>query len=367
MLTSLAYTLGGAFTSDDGMTSISIDEPRPIGWLRGAGFDLGFIAGTTAVAVLSGALVVMDARLFLPILMLDLWLLGYHHVISTYTRLCFDRESTTQHKFLLLWLPVLVFGATLALAMGIGLWVLGSVYLYWQWFHYTRQSWGVGQVYRRKSGGLVREDERLTKAMFYLLPLWGILYRSWQAPEMFLGLEVRVIPVPGWAVDIVAAAAIATLALWVFLRAKAFLRGEGPVAHTLYMASHITVFAIGYIAIEDVTYGWLVINVWHNAQYVLFVWLFNTNRYSTGVDKKAPFLSWISQAKNWWRYFAVCLAITTAVYGGVSIFGPYFLALGLPSLIVIYLTLNFHHYIVDSLIWKVRKAPLQKTLGLSAD
>jgi hypothetical protein len=308
----------------------------------------------------------MDARLFAPILMLDLWLLGYHHVVATYTQLCFDRESAAKHKFLIYWLPFLVFGATLALAMGFGLWVLGSVYFYWQWFHYTRQSWGVSQVYRRKSGGLVSEDERLTKAMFYLLPLWGILYRSWQAPETFLGLEMRVFPVPVLLVDAAAVAALATLGLWIFLRARTFLRGEGPIAHTIYMASHITIFAIGYLVIEDVTYGWLVINVWHNAQYVLFVWLFNTNRFRGGAKEKAPFLSAISQAKNWWRYFAVCLAITTLIYGGVSMFGPYLLAVGLPSLIIVYQTLNFHHYIVDSLIWKMRKAPLQKTLGLSS-
>ncbi len=337
-----------------------------MGWLRGPSFDVGFIAGITFVAVLSGVLVSLDSRLFAPILVLDLWLLGYHHVIATYTRLCFDRESFRQHRFVLLWLPFLVLGATLALAMGLGLWVIGSVYLYWQWFHYTRQSWGVSQVYRRRSGGLVNEGEGLTKAMFYLLPLWGILHRSWQAPEQFLGLEVRVIPVPGWLADGVGIVALATLGLWMILRARAFMRGEGPVAHTLYMASHVAVFSVGYLVIDDVTHGWLVINIWHNAQYVLFVWLFNTNRFRDGPDPKAAFLSRISQAKNWWRYFAVCLGITTVVYVGLASFGPVLVGIGLPSMIVIYQAMNFHHYIVDSMIWKARKAPMRKTLGLSA-
>lgn len=349
------------------MTSVSIDVSRPIGWLRGPRFDIGFIVGTTAVAVASGAIVLMDSRYFTAILMLDIWLLGYHHVIATYTRLCFDRESTREHKFLIFWLPFLVLGATLALAMGFGLWVLGSVYLYWQWFHYTRQSWGVSQVYRRKSGGQASDDETLTKVMFYLLPLWGILYRSWQAPDKFLGLEIRVIPVPGWLVDVVAVAAIASVALWVLIRARAFLRGDGPVAHTLYIASHVTIFTIGYLIIEDVTYGWLVINIWHNAQYIMFVWLFNTNRFRGGTDAKALFLSTISQSKNWWWYFVVCLALSTLVYGSFSAAGPELLSLGLPSLIILYQTINFHHYIVDSLIWKVRKAPMQKTLGLSSN
>ncbi|MEM8814747.1 MAG: hypothetical protein AAGE85_02910, partial [Pseudomonadota bacterium] len=32
--------------------------------------------------------------------------------------------------------------------------------------------------------------------------------------------------------------------------------------------------------------------------------------------------------------------------------------------ITIYQTINFHHYIVDSLIWKLRKPTIRKNLGL---
>ncbi|NJR71545.1 MAG: alpha/beta fold hydrolase, partial [Synechococcales cyanobacterium CRU_2_2] len=37
------------------------------------------------------------------------------------------------------------------MAAGLGLWSIVTLYLYWQWFHYTRQSWGISQVYRRKA------------------------------------------------------------------------------------------------------------------------------------------------------------------------------------------------------------------------
>lgn len=346
------------------MASISETMARPAGWLRGPSFDIGFVVGTTAIALASGAAVIANPKLFAPILFLDLWLLGYHHVIATYTRLCFDRASFQQHRFLILWLPFIVLAATLGLALGFGLWVLGSIYLYWQCFHYARQSWGVSQVYRRKSDGLVNENETLTKLAFYLLPLWGILYRSWQDPETFLGLEIKVIPVPGLLVDVVAVASIATLALWTAARLRAFWEGRGAVAHSLYMASHVIVFGAGYIFIEDITYGWLVINIWHNAQYLLFVWLFNSNRFREGTDPKAKFLSWISHPNRWLAYFGVCFLLTTLLYTGLDSFEAIFYSIGIPSMIVIYQAVNFHHYIVDSVIWKVRKAPLQKTLGL---
>jgi hypothetical protein len=32
---------------------------------------------------------------------------------------------------------------------------------------------------------------------------------------------------------------------------------------------------------------------------------------------------------------------------------------------VIYQTINYHHYIVDAVIWKVRRKPMRETLGLA--
>jgi hypothetical protein len=340
------------------------------GWLRSRSFDLWFIVGIAAMALLSGAVVVAQPSLFGLVLFLDLWLLGYHHVVATYTRLCFDRNSFISHRFLVLWLPPIVLAATIALAVGIGPWVLATIYLYWQWFHYTRQSWGISQGYRRKSGGLVTEGERLSKLIFYLLPLWGILDRSHQAPAEFLGLELRTLPVPGLLVDIVGAAALVGLAWWLAGRLVAWWRGQLPRAHTLFVLSHFAVFYVGYILIEAIDHGWLVLNVWHNAQYVAFVWLFNTNRFKDGIDPKAHFLSLISQPDRKLVYFATCFAISTALYLaiwlGIDTARGHFEATLLPLALIVYQTINFHHYIVDGLIWKMRRKPIQQTLGMTA-
>ena len=346
------------------MTATTIHDQSPApGWLRGLSFDMQFIVGIAAIALLSGAVVVMEPRLFLPILLVDLWLLGYHHVISTYTRLCFDRESFSAHRFHLFVLPPIVLAAVFALAAGFGLWMLVTVYLYWQWFHYTRQSWGVSQVYRRKAGDLISPDERIGQVAFYLLPLWGILYRSHQDPGTFLGMELRVLPVPEIAVHLTGIAALATLGWWLATRVAMWRRGRLPVAHTIYMLSHFVIFAFAYLIIESIDAGWLVVNVWHNAQYIVFVWLFNNNRFKEGVDPKAKFLSTISQTRNAGLYVVVCLALSTVAYVAID---TVFSALALVPLVVIYMTINFHHYVVDSLIWKVRRKPIQKVLGITS-
>ena len=336
------------------------------GWLRSPQYDVGLIGGVLLLALISGLVVVANPALFKVVLLIDIWFLGYHHVVATFTRLSFDAESLRQHRFLVFGLPPIVFAATFALAFGVGVWVIASVYLYWQWFHYTRQSWGINQVYRRKSDGLVEDGIWFSKLSFYLLPAWGILYRSWQDPGVFLGLELRVIPVPELLVDAIGFAALASVLAWVYVRVKAWQAGNLAVAHTLYMVSHYIVFFVGYWVIEDITYGWLVINVWHNAQYILFVWLFNTNRYKGGIDPKAKFLSGISQPNKFAQYFLICFGISTAVYFSFLFVSTSFALIGVPLLIIIYQAINFHHYIVDGLIWKIRKKPLQKTLGLKA-
>ncbi len=347
--------------------SVAVPEVR-WGFLRGPGFDLLFVLGTLSLGLAAAAVVLAESRLFYAVLLADLWLLGYHHVISTYTRLCFDRESFRQHRRLIFVLGPAMLALTFALAAGLGLWVVVSVYLYWQWFHYARQSWGVAQVYRRKAGETsVSDDDLLTRAAFSLVPLWGILHRSWQAPETFIGLRIEVVPVPGWVVDAVAAAALVAFGLWAARRIGELWRGLAPVMLTVYQRSHFVVFYVGYVAIPDITIGWLAINVWHNSQYILFVWLFNTNRFAGGIDTRAKFLSWISQPRRWWAYAAVCLALTAVAYQGLNAL----IAAALPQMVVaatliLYQSVNFHHYVVDSVIWKVRRKPLQDVLGLNA-
>jgi hypothetical protein len=343
------------------LTAPLVMTAAPAGWLRSRGFDAWFIAGTAALGISAGCAAVIEPELAWPLILADLWLLGYHHVIATFTRVCFDRHSLRAHLGLVTWLPLAILAVVVALVAATGLWILTSIYLYWQWWHYTRQSWGVAQVYRRKAGDGAAGPERLYQAAFYLLPLWGILHRSEQAPERFLGVRLAVLPVAEPVVIAVGALSILTLAAFAATRVVAWWRGELPLAHTLYLASHVVMFAIGYLWIPNITAGWLAVNVWHNTQYLLFVWHFNNKRYGAGVDAAAPLLSTVSQRRNIALYALGGFALAVAVYSGIHRLAPSFAAL-----VVLTHTINFHHYVVDAVIWKVRRRPLQETLGLAA-
>lgn len=324
-------------------------------WLRGPSFDLTFVVGTVVLAVASALLVVAEPRLFGLVLTLDLWLLGYHHVVATFTRLALDTGGLVEHRFLVTWLPLLVIAAVVALATSFGVWALATIYLYWQWWHYARQSYGIAQAYRRKSPGTPIEDGWLFQALFYLVPLWGILHRSAQDPNRFLGLPIRTLPIPPVVAEAVGWVAAASLLYWVTLKVVAAARGELPMLHTLYMASHYVVFTMGYVVIDDISYGWLVLNVWHNLQYLMFVWMFNNARFQGRADPKHRLLAELSQRENVVRYVVFCLALSTGVYGAILLGARASTLATVPFLAVAYQSINFHHYVVDAIIWKRKK------------
>src|SRR4030095_13298666 len=154
----------------------------------------------------------------------------------------------------------------------------------WQWWHYTRQSYGVSRIYGRKAG---LTPDRLTTATVYAIPLWGILYRSYQAPQEFIFSPLKVLPIPFWLVSIIGVVTVIVTAAW-FARQVFAKTLSTPL--TLYRCSHVTIFACGYLLIDNISHGWLVLNVWHNAQYILTVWLFNNNRFRYGIHAQHRFL-----------------------------------------------------------------------------
>lgn len=347
-------------------------------FIRSAAFDGSLVLGCAFIALIAGWWAFQQPIHFNTILMADIWLLGSHHVVATYTRLCFDKESFKEHKFFVLGLPWLVMAGILA-AMWYtgGRMIISTIYLYWQWFHYTRQSWGIARIYGRKCPPGGKVDDILTRILIYGVPLWGILYRSHQHPlrpgEKFLGSDFWAIPVPDWLLWGVGIVAFTGLAIWIFRLLWQSMDGQLPLLPNAYLISHVIIFMVGYYFLGNVTMdlGWLVINIWHNAQYILIVWLYNNNRFRNGVSEDHKFLSFISQKKFLWLYLGVCLFITFIFYTVVEFFSHSFAPNYLPMLItdggwavVCYQGINFHHYIVDGYIWKVRKKRVRERLGV---
>jgi hypothetical protein len=334
-------------------------------YMRSAHFDRLFVLGIPLFALAVGALALGYPGYFMLILSLDLALLGYHHVISTYTRLLFDLKSARQHWVLLLPLPVAVLAFTCLLLSWGGPAAVATLYLHWQWYHYTRQSEGINKAYGMKTRSTEGGNPAFNRITFYLVPAAAFLMMSARPDSTFLGMQVWKLPVPAWAAQVVLAAAGASLAWWLAAQVRALRAGTLGQLHFSYLCSHYVIYLVSYAAIHDMTTGWLVINVWHNAQYIAFVWLYNSNQFKGGVNRQQLALSWLSQEGRWPVYLMACVALTTVLYMLIDMFNAYFASYTLvPLVIVAYQTINFHHYIVDSIIWKLRKRDVQSALKI---
>ncbi|MCC6574577.1 MAG: hypothetical protein IT462_12400 [Planctomycetes bacterium] len=320
------------------------------------------MVGTVALAVAGGLTLAARPDLWEGAVLLFLLALGLHHIVATYTRLVFDRESFRQHWMLVTILPVVVVGGVVASAFVIGFWTLPTAYFYWQSWHFARQSYGMERMYWRKAGGL--GPDWATRAVIYAVPLWAILNRSFQRHFEYLRMEVRWLPVDQWMVLLAGGVALGSVAVWAFTRVALARREPAKLAHMGYLLTHVGIFAFSYAVLENPDHGWLAVSIWHSLQYLMIVWMYHNNRFKGGVDPKHRFLSALAQPRNLVVYLAICMALAAAIYFGIKASGDLIKYNGVALLLMLYPVVNFHHYIVDALIWKLRKKPVARQLGL---
>jgi len=325
-------------------------------WLRNRPFDLFFIFGIPVIAILGGSLMVYDTQKFLVIASINTMLLAQPHIISTFTRISFDRSSFKKHFFLVVPLPLIIITVVSVIAYSTGSWLLATIYLYWQWWHYTRQSYGISRMYLSQTRASYSPHPLLDNYALYALPLCGILYRSYQQPASFLGMNLYTFPIPFPAVVLTGAIACILIMMQITHWSKAYRQGTLPLPYMLYIASHYIIFTVGYLLIDNISLGWLVLSIWHNTQYMAFVWLYNNKRFHGGHDADEPFLSDISQTRMVLVYFFSCLFLAVLMNEVTKIIvtevHPYSI---LPWMVILPMSINFHHYIVDAIVWKRKR------------
>lgn len=330
-------------------------------FLYGPWFDRLFLFGPVIVALGLAALASISPELFVAVVLVDIWMFASPHVIATYTRVGHDGVHIRRHWFLIFLLPpiVLVLVTTVALAYELG--GLFTLYFIAQAYHVTRQSFGISRAYRHVEPRTAGSD-RLSEGLIYLLPVWGLLHRCATAPHTFYGYPIHLPNVSPVLPDAIGVAALIALAWWIYRQIRLAVAGQLNAGHSLFVASHLLVTAIAYLWVTDITLGWLVVNIWHNLQYLLFVWMQNVRR-----DMQAPGKCDVrsispqdiqrleSPMKNAAKYLAVCLILGMAMYEALNVAGQQLIWLGLPTVFILHFTVNFHHYLVDGVIWKRRK------------
>jgi hypothetical protein len=309
-----------------------------------------------ALALGLGGAVALAPSLFFYVLTFDIWVLAYPHITSTYTRIAFDRASARRHWFLLTVLPVLTLAGTAGIGALGGAGGLFTAYYIGQTYHYTRQSYGIARAYRRRAVAPDRASGWLADAVIHAFPIWGLLHRASQGHEVFYENPLHLPTIPQ---KVAAAAGVVACGLWVawgYRELRGLAAGNQRRGHVIFVLSHVVITVVGYLALPDITVGWLVINLWHNAQYLVFVWGFNRMRFRDAHDPESPWLSRLCLPRNLWAYGLVCVGIGAGLHAAVGELGRRLAAGVFPAALVLHLTINFHHYLVDGVIWK-RRAP----------
>ena len=343
-----------AGVSMESVAATAAAPPRSFVWNES--FDATLLVAPIALGLLAAAVVTANPALYAAVVVADLWFLGYHHVVSTYTRLGFSSRGLLRNRFLALDLLLVIVLATTVLAFTAGAWVVASAFLYLQWFHYMRQGYGISRMYFRTTpdGHVTGARDLVANAVIYVVPIFAIAQRSMTMGDTFLAMPVKTIVPPQIVVTALAVAAAVTIGAWFLRFGQRVGSGTADLRYEGFVFSHIIIFLVAYVWIDDANVGWLAINVWHNLQYVMVVWMVNVKKYAGRVDGGEPLLSRISQPGRPLTYFACCLVITTVVYLVLNQFTVLVMGGGLAATLGVYMGINFHHYVVDAMIWKRR-------------
>lgn len=248
---------------------------------------------------------------FNVLFLINIWVFSLPHTFSTFTRS--DRRSSRSVGLTMLLLSVFLVGIVAASNIS-GMVALYSFYFYWQQFHYGKQNLGVA----------LREGRSLSQFLdkfFYLsvvaLSLIGLFTGGAQS---FFGY-VLVSPIEHGLSKVSLFACITVLTtLYVLIRPK-------QRAHAI---SHSLIFSFSYLYCEHFVLGWLIMNVFHNLQYLKFMKSFEKNK---------SFILWPVGLTM------VLYLLQFHVFNGLIL-------LSLPVGVGIMLAINFTHYTLDAYIWK---------------
>ncbi|MGJ7524606.1 hypothetical protein [Variovorax sp. GB1P17] len=322
------------------------------------------------VALSAGALASLSAPMMLAVLYIDIWLFANPHIVATYSRIRATSSGVRTHWVLIFVAPILIAIGLTIIALAYEATGLLALYFVLQAFHVTRQSYGIARRYDRR---LQAPYQWLPYFLIYIFPMWGYLHRSAQAPNSFLGYPIWLPPIPQELVFSIEAVAIIGASCW-FARLwyyKDTERANG--IFNSFIFSHLLISVVSYIWISDITLGWLVVNVWHNIQYLIFVYRQqdrNIKTGNTGIESESTSAHrkpLIEVLKRPTVFFLTCAIFGAAFYVLADKAGHNLLWLGFPTVLIAHLILNFHHYLADGFIWKRRRVGRPKNEVLRAN
>lgn len=336
-------------------------------WFVGPRTDIGLVFG--AGSLLSIALFVASSHKtwFLVAAVLFAMLSDYPHVLATSARVWLDPRERDRYGRRYLVSLAIIGAAVTGLMLGHLVVVVVTVWAYWQVLHVLKQHYGILNIYAAKNG--YRSSRRLARWVLFTGCLAPFLFRASHGLRFseyvifgyrlpFSDLVVPTPPIPE--IVIVAGYGAFLVLLVLFTSEQLSLARAGaqrlPGAAIATMASAIVSYNVAYLLVSDLFALILIATTTHSLQYHLINWTRNSTRFERSGDpaERGLLLARLSHPRAVPAY-AGLFAVLGVLTGQIDT-----VLLG-----IIPLTLVFHHFYLDGVIWKGKGNPeLAYELGI---
>jgi hypothetical protein len=299
----------------------------------------------------------------LAVLGLLLWgvLFDGTHVWGTYARSYLAPDSASRAALPGAWSwGVLLVGPALAAIdflictpgpsqLGQAGWLFRSflVFAYlWAYWHLVRQHYGFLVLYRRRAGESDRRGARLDTFLLWLICLYTYFRFTLTPAYAGNGLPVLVpddwLAPARWLLDGAFTILLAAgLGLMISGRFEPFRLGPKHLLLGIILVFHLLVFGL----LDNLLTITAVLTIFHDLQYHRIVWRYERGLGRTPSGGLAPYLLLgVGLGLAWYGPRVIGVALTPS-----SLVRNCLLGLGWG--------VAFHHYLVDGLIWRVRRSP----------
>ncbi len=281
------------------------------------------------------------------------------HTVATYMRIYATPESRKTFRlyaYYLPWLSLTLFALALSFKEAAGMVVY--IHLMWVFQHYVGQCYGIGLIYCYKRGYHMNKFERETFRWFmhslsYFVIIRILTHREY-SPYVYYGVECPFWGLPMWMYELGKVLFLGMGVLFISNILRKYHR-EGQLIPIPTLGLVITVIGIGLSVGYASSMLWIYgPNFFHGSQYlaVSLGFYLKEKGIPEGMLPKEVFKEWFRpRAIKYWAY-----VIVAGMF--IYVFVPHFMMyFGLSFVVVatcIQACINFHHFVSDAAIWRLR-------------
>lgn len=348
-------------------------KAAPYKWILNPAVDLIFCCGGLLWAIFFANLFLKSNFPNIPDPLVLLAVAGTHFLSETHTAATLERlhQSADTRKALNTFGTVIALGCV-ALAIAAMFVpalppILAKIYLIWIVQHFMAQTYGIGLIYCYKRGYIMNVwEKRIYKLCIDATIAYAIIrqftFKEWSTGK-FIGQELPFwgpLPEPFFIVaDFVLKVAVV---LFVGMIVNKFIRERKvfPFPAALLTVSGIAIFLLPKALTNSL---WIYVPAfYHGSQYLVVSTSYFLKERGLPENVKTDQIGKMILAPTTLKYFCTLFVVGIFIYGGLPGLMQEFGIDYKVAFATVFCCINFHHFLIDAAIWRLRDPKLRKIL-----